>query len=93
MSTVLIIDDDNDLRRLTAAYLKNASHTTIEATNGQDGITQAKTSPPDVIILDINMPVMDGTKVIEELRAFEATAKVPVIALTGMTGSTDVIFS
>ena len=85
MSTVLIIDDDNDLRRLTTAYLNNASHTTVEATNGQDGIAQAKASPPDVIILDINMPVMDGTKVIEELRAFEATAKVPVIALTGMT--------
>ncbi|MEG3619186.1 response regulator [Magnetovibrio sp. PR-2] len=85
MSTVLIIDDDNDLRRLIAAYLGSASHTTVEATNGQEGIAQAKASLPDVIILDINMPVMDGTKVIKELRTFEGTAKIPVIALTGMT--------
>lgn len=84
MSNVLIIDDDDDLRRLIAAYLKNDSHIVLEATNGQDGIARAKSSPPDVIILDINMPIMDGTKVIEELRAFDATAQIPVIALTGM---------
>ncbi len=84
MSHILIIDDDDEIRNLIAVYLENASHTVAHANHGQDGVEQAKVSVPDLIILDINMPVMDGTRVIKELRNNESTAKVPVIALSAM---------
>ncbi|MCW8916889.1 MAG: response regulator [Magnetovibrio sp.] len=84
MSNILIIDDDDDIRDMITIYLENASHTVTQASQGQDGVDLAKLSVPDLIILDINMPVMDGTRVIKELRDNQSTAKVPVIALSAM---------
>ncbi len=87
MGNILIIDDDPDIRELVNAHLSNAGHSVQEAKNGQDGVAQASNDHPDLIILDINMPVMDGTRVMQALRGDESTAKIPVIALSVMSTS------
>lgn len=85
MGNILIIDDDKDIRNLVTAYLTHAGHTISQAENGQDGVAQAGETPPDLIILDINMPVMDGTRVMKALNESPETAKIPVIALSGVS--------
>jgi len=87
MGNILIIDDDADIRALITTYLENDGHDVRQAENGQDGIDQANQELPGLIILDINMPVMDGTRVMQALRATPGTAKVPVIALSAMATS------
>ena len=85
MADILIIDDDEPIRKLVAVYLQDAGHTVRHAANGQQGLDMAAGAVPDLILLDINMPVMDGTQVMIALRAEMATAKTPVIALSGMS--------
>jgi len=85
MAHILIIDDDPDIRDLLSVYLENEGHVISHAENGQDGIDQATQSPPDLIILDINMPVMDGTRVLQALRDGSQSAKIPVIALSAVS--------
>lgn len=85
MGRILIIDDDTDLSTLISAHLSHAGHSVSHAENGREGVAQAEASPPDLIILDINMPVMDGTKVMKALRGTPAAANVPVIALSALS--------
>lgn len=84
MTDILIIDDDAAIRQLVAAHLESAGHRVRHAENGKIGIEEASKAHPDLIILDINMPVMDGTQVMKALRAADATANVPVIALSAV---------
>ena len=85
MADILIIDDDEHIRQLVAVYLQDAGHTVRHAANGQQGLDMAAGAVPDLILLDINMPVMDGTQVMKALRAKMPTAKTPVIALSGIS--------
>lgn len=84
MAEILIIDDDADIRQLVAIHLEGEGHSVRHAENGKDGIEEAGKAHPDLIILDINMPVMDGTQVMKALRAADTTANVPVIALSAV---------
>ena len=84
MGHILIIDDDPDIRDLLSVYLESEGHVVSHAENGQDGIDQVGQTPPDLIILDINMPVMDGTRVLQTLRSAPKSAKIPVIALSAV---------
>jgi len=84
MGHILIIDDDPDIRDLISIHLEGEGHTVSHAENGQDGIHQAGKTPPDLIILDINMPVMDGTRVLQTLRGAAETSTIPVIALSAV---------
>lgn len=87
MADILMIDDDEAIRMLVKIYLEHAGHTVREAANGQDGIIMAQTNVPALIILDINMPVMDGTQTMKALQADPATKDIPVIALSAVTVS------
>lgn len=87
MGKILIIDDDPDIRDLVSVYLEGAGHTVSHAENGQDGVDKATAGSPDLIILDINMPVMDGTRVMKSLRGAPETSDVPVIALSAVAVS------
>ena len=87
MANILVIDDDPAIRDLLTIHMEEAGHTVTHAVNGQDGISQAGRSDPDLIILDINMPVMDGTRVLQALRSPPETSKVPVIALSAVGGA------
>ena len=81
-ATILLIDDDKDFVEATKVVLESKPYKVITAYNGNDGLKQAKTEKPDLIILDVIMPVKDGFNAAEELKKDPELQKVPVIMLT-----------
>lgn len=81
--TVLIIDDCKEQRDIFARYLEFVGKSTLQAENGARGIDLAREETPDLILLDLAMPVMDGWETISRLKQDPRTARIPVIALTG----------
>ncbi|GAB4423511.1 MAG: response regulator [Anaerolineae bacterium] len=82
--TILIVDDQPSARETMAAVLTGQGYNLLFAENGFQGIEQATTALPDLIILDIMMPGMDGFQVCEHLRADAQLAEVPIIMLTSL---------
>lgn len=82
MKQVLIVDDSQTVRNELARALKLAGFATVEAADGQAGLDLAREQEFSVIILDINMPRMNGLEMLEHLRLDWATANVPVVILT-----------
>ena len=81
--TVLLIDDDPDLRQLMGITLELDGYHVIEAENGKEALTQIQQERPDLIMLDMMMPVMDGLSFVTELRR-DPLQNIPVLALTAM---------
>ena len=79
---ILTVDDSASIRLTTKVTLTNAGYDVIEAVNGAEGLDKAKAGHFDLIITDLNMPVMDGLTMIEELRKLPAHMGVPIIFLT-----------
>jgi len=79
---ILIADDRPSSRELLGLVLERAGYAVIEADNGEHALDQARTGQPDLILLDLQMPGMDGYGVLAELRAEERFAKLPILALT-----------
>lgn len=69
MKTCLVVDDSKMIRRVAGRILKELKFNTEEAENGQEAMTQCKTQMPDAILLDWNMPVMDGLSFLKSLRS------------------------
>ena len=82
MKKVLVADDKETGRELVRTVLENTGYDVIEATNGTEALDCARREHPDLIILDLHMPSLDGFGVIQELRRDESFATTPVIALT-----------
>jgi two-component system alkaline phosphatase synthesis response regulator PhoP len=82
MESVLIIDDEADIREILAYNLKKEGFNVLTAENGPKGIEVAKASLPDIIILDVMMPEMDGIEVCQLLRSEEATKNILICLLT-----------
>ena len=82
MKTVLIADDKATGRELVRTVLENAGFTVIEASDGMEAVRTAKESSPDLIILDLHMPGLDGFGVIQELRRDPRFTSTPIMALT-----------
>ena len=78
MAHVLVVDDSPDVRRATAALLKMLGHGVDCVPSGQDALDYLQTTVPDLIVLDVMMPGMDGLEVLRELRARPETEAVPV---------------
>lgn len=83
--TILIVDDEPDNRAIFGTMLRHVGFSVLEAASGPEGVRLAREHQPDLILLDMAMPRMDGWDVIEALRAVEATASIQVIALTAQT--------
>jgi len=81
---VLIVDDNEKNLRLVRDILGFAGFQTVEAATGGEGISLAVDRRPDVILLDIRLPDMDGTDVVRRLKADSRTAGIPVVALTSL---------
>lgn len=82
MKKILVADDKATSRELVRTVLENAGYTVVEASDGLEALRHARELGPDLIILDLHMPGLDGFGVIEELRRDENFADTPVIALT-----------
>ena len=81
-AAILTVDDSASIRATIKIALSGAGYSVSEAENGADGIAKANAGNYDLIITDLNMPVMDGLTMIEELRKLPAHAGVPIIFLT-----------
>ena len=87
---ILMIDDEKDIQTVARIGLTMASGWEVLCANsGQDGITQAKAYRPDVILLDVMMPDMDGTDTARTLKADQATQAIPIIFLTAKAQAVD----
>jgi CheY-like chemotaxis protein len=82
MKTVLVVDDRPGGRELVHTVLEHCGYTVVDAADGKEAIQQAHETHPDLIILDLHMPYIDGFGVIRELRREAEFASTPVVALT-----------
>ena len=80
---VLVVDDYPDAREMYAEYLQYSGFDVIEASNGIEALERAADSAPDIILMDLSLPVMDGWEATRRLKADKATADIPIVALTG----------
>jgi len=81
--SVLVVDDEQDIRHWLSLTLANQGFRTREADNGKEALASIAVQPPDLILLDLEMPAMDGWTVISALKSSQQTAQIPVVVLTG----------
>jgi two-component system cell cycle response regulator len=87
---VLVVDDDPRLLHIVAMYLGIEGYDVIIAPDGQAGLAEVAKQRPDLIILDIMMPGMDGIETCRRIRADPATAEIPVLMFSALSGDDDV---
>jgi two-component system, cell cycle response regulator DivK len=80
---VLVVDDFADNREMYSEYLSFSGYEVIEAQNGKEAVEAAQAKMPDIIIMDLSLPVMDGWEATRRLKSDERTRRIPVVALTG----------
>ena len=81
-STILIVDDEPQNRRLLEALLRPEGYATLSVANGEDALASIALTPPDLILLDVMMPGMDGYQVARMLKADSSTSNIPIIMVT-----------
>ena len=82
-SRVLVVDDYADAREMYSEYLQFSGFDVVEAANGMEALQRAVEDRPDIILMDLSLPVMDGWEATRRLKADGRTADIPVVALTG----------
>ena len=82
MATILTVDDSPSIRQMIKVVLGPAGHNVLEAGDGAQGLEAAKSAKPDLVITDLNMPVMNGIEFIRKYRQHPASKGVPIILLT-----------
>jgi CheY-like chemotaxis protein len=80
---VLLVDDYPDAREMYSEYLQYSGFEVIEAANGMEALQRAAEQAPDIVLMDLSLPVMDGWEATRRLKADERTSGIPVVALTG----------
>jgi CheY-like chemotaxis protein len=89
MAKILIIEDDELIRRMYQQIFSFRGHEVTVAANGEEGIEQARTQKPTLILLDIMMPKLNGLDMLKQIKAMPELAKIPVIVLTNLMGAAD----
>ncbi len=84
MPLILVIEDDPTQRLLTSSVLRTAGYEIAEATDGAEGLAQARAVSPDLIVCDVMMPVLNGYELVAALRKADELATIPVILLSAM---------
>ena len=88
---VLVVEDQDDIRLLIRVELEHAGYEVSEAADGLAGLVVARESPPDVVLLDVNMPGLDGYGVLKELKQDRDLAHIPVVFLTAQDSPEDIV--
>ena len=83
MSTILVVEDTAEIREVWRRVLTSAGFSVLQAGDGVDGIRQARQHKPDLIVMDITLPLLDGISAVRQLKADQATAHVPVVFVSG----------
>ena len=89
MSTILIVEDNDKNMKLARDLLQAKGYRTIEAVNGEDGVRLGIEHVPDLVLMDIQLPDINGIEAFHRLRADPRTAKVPVVAFTASVTAGD----
>jgi two-component system cell cycle response regulator DivK len=89
MAKILLVEDSEMSRDMLARRLARRGYEVVIAVDGGQGVTLAQTEAPDLILMDMNLPVLDGSEATRQLRAAPATRSIPVIALTAHAMSGD----
>ena len=91
---ILIVDDSSVMRKIVGRALRQAGlemEQVLEASNGSEALTVAREHPLDLILSDINMPMMDGLEFVRQLRTIEAAQDIPVVMITTEAGEAHVV--
>jgi two-component system, cell cycle response regulator DivK len=88
---ILVVDDYQDAREMYAEYLQFSGFRVAEARNGNEAVDQAFALKPDLILMDLSLPGMDGWEATRRLKADQSTRHIPIVALTGhaLAGASD----
>lgn len=89
--TVLVVEDETDIQELIKYHLEREHYRVIATSTGEEGVKLARREKPDLVLLDLMLPGMDGLEVCRTLRADVATKKIPIIMLTARTEEADVV--
>jgi len=84
---ILIVEDSSELRRLYAEHLKHSGFDVLEAGDGEEAIRWTTSHAPDVVLMDLSLPVLNGWEATRRLKRDERTAHIPVVALTAHDGA------
>lgn len=87
--TVLLVEDNVDNRAIYRLILEHGGYEVLEAPDGEQGVRMAREEHPDLILMDISIPVIDGWEATRTLKGSEATAGIPIIALTAHALASD----
>lgn len=90
MKKILIVEDDKFLRELIAKKLQSENYESIEAKNGEEGIKKIAEEKPNLVLLDLILPGIDGFEVLKQAKADPQTAEIPVIVLSNLGQRDDV---
>lgn len=89
--TVLVIEDEKDILELIAYHLKRDGYQVVGAASGEDGYKMARSSHPDIVVLDLMLPGMDGLEICKLLKGDGKTEHIPIIMLTAKSEDVDII--
>jgi len=78
--SVLVVDDENDFRQVMTVWLESKGYSVITASDGKNAIQMGKDKKPDIIFMDLRMPVMDGTEAIKKIRSFDKDTPIIIIS-------------
>jgi CheY-like chemotaxis protein len=88
---VLVVDDNEEIRRIIEAILRSHGNTVVSVPDGVSALKILTEKTPDVVILDVMMPEMNGLQVLDRLRDIDATRSIPVVMLTALDQDTDLL--
>jgi two-component system, cell cycle response regulator DivK len=89
MTVVLVVEDNPRNLKLVRDLLEHAGYRTLEATSAEDGLALARAHRPDLVLMDVQLPGMDGVQALARLRADPATNGIPVVAVTAFAMKDD----
>ena len=89
LKTVLLVEDNEDNRIVYSTILQHFGYRVMEALNGEEGIAKARTEQPDLILMDISIPVIDGWEATQVLKRDPKSRRIPIIALTAHALASD----